>query len=169
MRSPLTATLRPMQRSDVQAVAALVAATPLWQRHGVDQVAFAARLTRGLDDDATILVATAAPCGEETAAHAEQITGFVWYVVNGAFARSGYILSIGVGPDWRGQGIGHALMDAAEQALFAHANDIFLLVSDFNQAAQHFYATRGYVQVGALPDYVTPEITELILRKRRSE
>ena len=74
---------------------------------------------------------------------------------------------IGVQRGERGSGVGRALMTHAEGALFAHSADIFLLVSDFNAAAQAFYRRLGYEQVGAIPGYVVPGITELIFRKRR--
>jgi GNAT superfamily N-acetyltransferase len=74
-------------------------------------------------------------------------------------------------PDWRGPGhrstgIGQRLLDAAEEQVRPISRDMFLLCSDFNVGAQRFYIRQGYVQVGALPDYVVPGITELIFRKR---
>jgi ribosomal protein S18 acetylase RimI-like enzyme len=89
-------------------------------------------------------------------------------VEKGAFNRSGYIMLIGVRTEMQGHGVGRALMLAAESALFAQVADVFLLVSDFNSAAQAFYQRLGYEQVGAIPDYVMPGITELIFHKRRS-
>jgi ribosomal protein S18 acetylase RimI-like enzyme len=62
--------------------------------------------------------------------------------------------------------VGGALMDRAEAFLSQSSPDIFLLTSDFNQSAQRFYQRRGYRQVGALPDYVLPGVTELIFWKR---
>jgi predicted GNAT family acetyltransferase len=48
----------------------------------------------------------------------------------------------------------------------ASSRDLFLLVSDFNTDAQKFYARLGYVQVGALDDYVIPGVSELVFCKR---
>ena len=73
---------------------------------------------------------------------------------------------IGVQGDARGAGVGRALMEHAEAALFAQASDVFLLVSDFNTAAQAFYGRLGYEQIGTIPGYVVPGISELIFRKR---
>jgi ribosomal protein S18 acetylase RimI-like enzyme len=89
-------------------------------------------------------------------------------VPRGAFGRSPYLRLLVVAPDAVGRGVGSALMEAFEAAAFAAAADAFLLVTYDNDAAQRFYLRRGYVEVGRLPDYVRPGITEVVLRKRRS-
>ncbi|MFN8490093.1 MAG: GNAT family N-acetyltransferase [Caldilineaceae bacterium] len=149
--------LRSLQAVDIEPLAQLMATTPLWQRYNVTETSAAQRLRNGFEQQATILVAEidGAP------------VGFIWYVLKGAFNRSGYVMLIGVRADQRSQGVGQALMQAAEAAVFAEVNDLFLLVSDFNQAAQAFYQRLGYQQVGAIPDYVMPGITELIFHKRK--
>lgn len=148
--------IRPMQPDDAPAVAAIMAGAALWQRYGVTVASAAQRLQHGLESGATIAVAEVEG----------RVAGFVWYVVKGAFQRSGYIMLFGVASDVRGQGIGSALLAHAEEALFAASSTIVLLVSDFNVEAQRFYQRRGYSQVGALPDYVKPGVNELIYFKR---
>lgn len=155
---PTLSSPRPLQSADVPAVAAIMVGNALWQRYGITCAAAARRLHAGLDSGATVVVA------ETDGA----VAGFVWYVVGGAFQRSGYIMLIGVDPSRQGQGIGHALLDHAESALFSTADSILLLVSDFNTAAQRFYHRRGYGQVGAIPDYVIPGVRELIFFKPRT-
>ena len=150
-------TLRLFQQADIAEIAAIMAGDPLWRRYGVTHATAAGRLQAGLDSGATVTVA------EINGA----VAGFVWYVVGGAFQRSGYIMLIGVAPGWQGQGIGRALLDRAETALFATADSVMLLVSDFNTAAQSFYRRHGYIQVGAIPDYVIPGVGELIYFRRR--
>ncbi len=149
--------LRPIQSTDIGPLAQLMAASPLWQRYNVTVASATQRLRNGLDQQATIIVAEVN--GEPA--------GFIWTVEKGAFNRSGYIMLIGVQAEMQGQGVGRALMLAAETALFAQVADLFLLVSDFNRTAQAFYQRLGYRQVGAIPDYVVPGITELIFHKRR--
>jgi hypothetical protein len=56
------------------------------------------------------------------------------------------------------------LLSYIEQSI--SSSDLFLLVADFNTDAQQFYQRRGYEQVGAIPAYVLPDVTELIYRKR---
>ncbi|HEX9117815.1 MAG TPA: GNAT family N-acetyltransferase [Anaerolineae bacterium] len=133
-----------------------MAASPLWIRYGVTFASAGARFAAGLEAAATILVADAG----------DEIAGFVWCEPRGAFARSGYIPLIGVQPDQTSQGVGARLLAAAEAHFRSVSSDVFLLVSDFNAGAQRFYERQGYHQVGALPDYVLPGITELIYRKR---
>lgn len=152
-------TIRPMIWADVPAVAAILAGSLLWQRYGVTVESATQRLERGLATGATLAVA------EVTG----QVAGFVWYVADGAFQRSGYIMLLGVAPDAHGQGIGGALLAHAETALFATSSSILLLVSDFNGEAQRFYQRLGYTQVGVLPDYVVPGVNELIYYKRKRQ
>lgn len=149
-------TLRPMQLADIPSCACLMAQSPLWQRYYVTEASAARRFKQGLISQASILVA------EQDG----DVAGFIWYETHGAFARSGYIVLVGVQPVLRGQGIGQALMAQAEQAMFSAVDDVFLLVSDFNQEAQRFYQRLGYRQIGAISDYVIAGITELIYHKR---
>ena len=153
--------IRPLVSGDVPALARLMAGDPLWQRYGVTEETAARRLREGFAAGANIAGATIAVAEIDG-----EPVGFVWYVERGAFNRSGYIMLIGVQGDARGAGVGRALMEHAEAALFARAADIFLLVSDFSTAAQAFYGRLGYEQVGTILGYVVPGITELIFRKR---
>jgi ribosomal protein S18 acetylase RimI-like enzyme len=133
-----------------------MAENPLWQRYGVTQASAYQRLILGQEQEARILIA-------ETPS---DVTGFVWYVEKGVFARSGYIMLIGVDPAQQGKGVGEILMEEAERILFEKSDEVFLLVSDFNQQAQRFYQRRGYTMVGALPGYVLPDVSELIYCKK---
>jgi ribosomal protein S18 acetylase RimI-like enzyme len=150
--------IRPLIESDIAPLARLMAATSLWQRYNITEASAVKQLSDELAGGATI--AAAELDGKPV--------GFIWYIQRGAFNRSGYIRLIGVRQDVRGRGIGQALMEQAESVLFADSPDVFLLVSDFNLDAQEFYARLGFQQVGAIPDYVIPGITELIFHKRLS-
>lgn len=80
-------------------------------------------------------------------------------------AGSPYIAAIATSEPVRGQGVGSALLDAAE-GWFTEARHIFLCVSSFNQQARKLYERRGYIQRGELPDYVIEGASELLMHKR---
>ncbi len=69
-------------------------------------------------------------------------------------------------PDATSGGIGSALLTEVERRSAEVASDLFLLVSDFNEAAQRFYQRHGFEQIGEVSGYVLPDVTELIFRKR---
>jgi len=149
--------IRPLKAEDIPAIAQWIAAVPLWQRYryaAADaQAGLQAALARG-DLLLTADVPPAAACG------------LAWCVWRGAFGRSLYLRLLGVQSGFGGSGLGAALLDAAEQAAAPSTGELFLLVSDFNTSAQHFYQRQGYAQIGAIPGYVLPEVTELIFWKR---
>lgn len=151
-------TIRPLRPDDIPACAEIMARNPLWQRYGVTADSASRNLESGLQRGAVLFVADSD----------DGPAGFLWLEPVGAFARSGYIRLIGVRPDRQGQGLGRELMAHAERVLLEQADDVFLLVSDFNTSAQRFYQRLGYQQVGALQDYVLPGVAELIYRKRKA-
>ncbi len=132
---------------------------PLWERYGVTASQARHMFEAALAEGATILVAH----------RGENVVGFVWYAARGAWDRSGYIRLIGVSPQFQGQRVGEQLMEAVETRMKLTAGEAFLLVTDFNVGAQRFYRRLGYTQIGAIPDYVVPGISELIFYKKLLE
>jgi ribosomal protein S18 acetylase RimI-like enzyme len=65
----------------------------------------------------------------------------------------------------RGQGVGSALLDAAERWL-PEARHMFLCVSSFNTRARQLYERCGYTKVGEFPDYVIAGSSEILMHKR---
>lgn len=64
------------------------------------------------------------------------------------------ILSVGVLPEWRRRGVGHALMDAVvAKAERDGLGPIVLEVATENAPARRLYAAFGFVQVGRRPGY----------------
>jgi ribosomal-protein-alanine N-acetyltransferase len=96
--------------------------------------------------------------------NSEQPRGFVLIHPTG-LAGSPYIATIAIARESRGQGLGVALLDYAEQ-YFPEARHIFLCVSSFNVAARRLYERRGYSQVGELKDYVIAGASEILMHKR---
>ncbi len=95
------------------------------------------------------------------------IAGFVILYERGMFCEYGYIRLIGVDAGRRGNGIGAALLSAAEDRLFSLKPWIFLTVTEFNTDAQRFYFRLGYEKIGEIPDYKRSGIAEYLLMKRK--
>lgn len=149
--------IRPMVSEDIPTIARWIAAIPLWQRY--DYSAEAAQ--RGLEQAlARADLLLTADVGDACAC------GLAWCVPRGAFGRSCYLRLLGVQSGLHSAGLGATLLGAAEREAARSADDLVLLVSDFNADAQRFYQRQGYRQVGAIPGYVLPDVTELIFWKR---
>ena len=147
--------MRPFHANDAPACGAIVAATPLWQRAGLGAERTAGILTAAAERGETILVLDDAG-----------VLGFAWIDPRGCFGRSAYLRMIAVAPDRRSAGLGARLMDAFETVAATEDGNAFLMVSDINADAQRFYARRGYVEVGRVPEYVQPGVVELVFWKR---
>ena len=89
--------------------------------------------------------------------------GFLMISMQGAFV--GYVQLLGVAPEFRGRGVGKALIEYAERRIFRETPNVFIWVSDFNQEAQGFYAKMGYQKVGELADFIMAGHAEILLRK----
>lgn len=92
-----------------------------------------------------------------------EIAGFVILNMKGAFV--GYIQTLCVAPERRGQGTGTALLRFAEERILRDTPNVFMCVSSFNEGAQRLYARLGYTVVGELKDYIVSGHSEILLRK----
>lgn len=144
-----------IREDEIPACARIMAENLLWQRYDVTYESALERFQNGYAERATIFVAH----------EGEEVCGFCWVAEKGAFNRSAYIMLIGVDPLKQSRGIGKILLEETEKYLITKSADVFLTVSDFNTGAQKFYSSMGYKTVGAIPDYVKPGITEIIMRK----
>ncbi len=149
-------TIREMTSDDIPIIAAWMVSVPLWQRYGLTAERAAVSFSAGLQRGEWLLVGDAD----------RPACGFAWIMPQGVFGRSPYLKQIGVQPDVTNSGLGGLLLAEAERRAAQVADDLFLLTSDFNDAAQRFYIRHGYTQVGAVADYVIPNVTELMFRKR---
>lgn len=80
---------------------------------------------------------------------------------------TGYIQTVLVAPDRRGQGIGAQLVAFAEERIFQSSPNVFLCVSSFNTGARRLYERLGFQFVGELTDYLVVGHAELLYRKSR--
>jgi len=95
----------------------------------------------------------------------KRFAGFLVLNLQGAFV--GYLQTICIGPEFRGQGLGAALVGFAEERIFREHPNVFLCVSSFNPSARRLYERLGYRLVGELTDYLVAGHSELLMRKTR--
>ena len=87
------------------------------------------------------------------------------FVLSRAAAGEAEILSIGVLPEMRGQGLGEVLLMAAlDAAKSAGAEAMFLEVAAGNEAARALYARAGFEEVGRRAGYYGAGADALVLR-----
>jgi GNAT superfamily N-acetyltransferase len=129
---------------------------PLFTRYGLAPGDLARRLAEAISRGDGLMVADdeAGPCA------------MAWFLGEGTFAAGGYLRLIAVAPGAGLRGFGSALLEEVERQVSGRSRNLFLLVSDFNQDAQRFYARRGYTPAGRLAGFVRPDIDELIYWKR---
>jgi GNAT superfamily N-acetyltransferase len=149
--------IRPMDSEDIAAIVPWMLETPLWQRYGMTAEKATRYFDRALANGDWLYVGDIGP---------HKQVGFAWCVPEGGFGRSPYLRLIGVRRDRSGVGLGGALLHRVEAQAIQKSDHLLLLVSDFNETAQAFYRRLGYVQVGALPGFVLPDVAELIYYKR---
>lgn len=149
--------VRPLKHSEIAELATWAAQLPLLERYGASPSGLADQFAQALEQGERLLAI------ENTEGN---VCGVAWIMPRGAFGRSPYLRFIGIHPDCSGAGLGSMLLDVAETQAASQGHELFLLVSDFNTRAQQFYQRHGYTQVGAIPDYVVPGITELVFWKQ---
>jgi predicted GNAT family acetyltransferase len=91
------------------------------------------------------------------------IVGFVILQVCGTF--SGYIQTICMREDQRGNGFGTQLLKFCEERILKFSPNVFICVSSFNKDAARLYYKFGFKLVGELDNFVKEGFTELLLRK----
>lgn len=148
--------IRPLGAGDVPALAAELARLPLMIRYRRDEGKIAADLREALARGDGLLV-------EEAGG---RVRGLAWFLTGGTFAMGGYLRLIALVPDALGSGAGARLLQAFEAEVRTTSRHAFLLVSDFNAAAQRFYERHGWTRMGALPALVLPDVAELVYWKR---
>lgn len=148
-----------MTMSDVDVVATWLSEMPLWKRYNLTRLQAETSLARAINQQGLLLVADADTDNGRACAVA-------WCIPNGAFGRSAYLRILGVQETHSGHGIGSALIREIERIASQSSTELFLLVSDFNTAAQRFYQQRGFRQIGVIPQYVLPDVDEHIYWKR---
>ena len=139
-------------REEAEACARMMAGTEPW-------------ITLRRDYDACLRVVLDETRERYVAYRGEALAGLLILNVNGAFV--GYIQTVCAAKEFRGTGVGTALVAFAEGRIFRDYKNAFICVSDFNHGARRLYERLGYRLVGELVDYVVAGHSELLLRKTR--
>ncbi len=138
---------------DADALGALLAGIDPWKAHGRPASVMADRFRR------------ADPSAGRFAIRAEgEIVGAV--VVRFPFLRGAYLETLGLAETARGRGIGRAIIEWMEQEIAGEAANLWLCVTDWNEAARRFYRANGFAEVGLLPDLSVEGMTEVFMRKQ---
>lgn len=127
-------------------------AWPLWDLAGVLTLPNVVRLKARLSKPAPDLPD-----------EASDMVGFVAGDVRPA-ERMAWIATIGVLPEYRGRGIGGALLQACEARLTVPRVRLNVRVS--NQTAIHLYQNTGYERAGLWPQYYADGEDALIMEKQ---
>jgi ribosomal-protein-alanine N-acetyltransferase len=122
-------------------------------------------VTLGRSVDASIRIVTDPTREVYVARRGDDIDGFIILCMTGAFV--GYIQTVCVHPDCRGQGLGSRLVEFAEQRILRESPNVFMCVSSFNHDARRLYERLGYQVIGELTDYIVRGHSEILLRKTR--
>ncbi len=138
--------------SDLDALAALMAASPLLQRYGVTPGSARESLARAFEAGDLLLVCRDAPDPAPL--------GFGWLIRTRILDVGAYLRLLLVDEGLQGRGVGRRIMDVAEERARSWANHLYLLTTIDNLGARRFYERRGYRHVGDLPELVRPGIDE---------
>ena len=145
--------IRPLETGEeAEACARMMAATEPW-------------ITLRRDYDACLRVMLDESRERYVAYRGDRLAGLLILNVKGAFV--GYIQTVCAAEEFRGTGVGTALVAFAEERIFRDFKNAFICVSDFNPGARRLYERLGFRLVGELTNYVVAGHSELLLRKTR--
>jgi len=81
--------------------------------------------------------------------------------------RGPYVQFLGVLPPFRNRKLGSAFLAwLAHEAKRHGEHNVWVLSSNFNDAALRFYAANGFERTGEIADLVAPGTAEVLLRRR---
>ncbi|ADY14323.1 GNAT family N-acetyltransferase [Sphaerochaeta globosa] len=149
--------IRPFTEDALQPCARLAASSALKDVYGFTEDSWFEKLRNaGKDPLNTVFVAWVG----------NEVAGFAWVHLKGAFLVAPYLRFIAVDPQFQGMGVGNLLLHEFEETTKHLGKSFFLLVSDFNQTAQLFYEKHGYCKVGELPDFAVAGVAEVLMCKQ---
>jgi ribosomal-protein-alanine N-acetyltransferase len=90
----------------------------------------------------------------------------IGFILSRLAAGEAEILSVAVGPKWRGRGFARPLLDLHLRRLAGlGVRSVFLEVGEHNAPAGRLYRTAGFYEVGRRQGYYDGNATALVLRR----
>ncbi len=93
----------------------------------------------------------------------DSLQGFLLLDMRGVLR--GYVQTLCVSSEARGQGAGTLLLAAVEDRIHRDSPNVFICVSSFNTGARRLYERLGFEVVGTFADFAVAGYDELLLRK----
>lgn len=149
--------IRPATPLDLAPLGTALAPLPLFQAYRLTAEALTQRFQAALQRGEGLLLAEL----EGTP------VGVCWFIARGAFGGGAYLRTLAIQEGLQGQGLGAELLRGYETGSDNPPGGWFLLASDFNTGAHRFYERHGYREVGQLPGFAAPGVTERIYWKPR--
>jgi ribosomal protein S18 acetylase RimI-like enzyme len=87
-------------------------------------------------------------------------------IVRYPFLRGAYLETLGLSETTRGLGIGRSIVDWMAREIDGEAGNLWLCVTDWNEAARGFYRRLGFDEIAPLPDLSVQGMTEIFMRKQ---
>jgi len=143
-------------KAHVDAMAKLMASSPLLRRYRVSARGAKASLTEALRERDLLFAAV----------DDDAVVGLAWVIVTRALDRAAYLRLLLVREDHQSRGLGAALLGRAERkARASRCRHLVLLVTTTNGRARAFYEQHGYSHVGELAGFVRAGISESLYLK----
>lgn len=118
---------------------------------------------RGWDDDEVYGLLVDGTVVAHRAMIRRTLAGFI---ISRLAADEAEILSVAIGPAWRGRGLARPLLDIHLRTLAGRAvSAVFLEVDEHNAPARRLYAGAGFRVVGRRQGYYEGGATALVLRR----
>lgn len=93
-----------------------------------------------------------------------QLSGII--CIRYPWLRGPYVELLGIFAKFQNQGIGGKVINWLSQHTQQHAHNLWIIVSSFNETAQHLYRNHGFSAIANIPHLTGDHHDEILMRKR---
>jgi len=86
-------------------------------------------------------------------------------IIQHPWLKGPYLQFLAILPSFQRRGIGVSILNWMEKEAGPSSRNLWVLATDFNEAALAFYENSGFTQVAPLPDLALDGCSEILLRK----